>query len=150
MLRRCASLLLAPTVLLSQWGSLGHSHGSIEPAGHGSALHFHFSFFSWHDQDDDDDHDDTCCGDQEAMCNERLSPIHDHDADAVYLPGLAILGSQDSDTQCPSNAWWTGGAWNVALVSDPDPTRQVPKLSHHPPLIFEACPIYLRTLSLLI
>jgi hypothetical protein len=177
MARRVVSSSLV-FLLLAQGVAMPHSHagtGIAEPAGHDHRPHFHFSWswlFPGHRHDDgnaDHDshhhghhhghshshphpHDDATSQDQRSPATEpddEPIPGEDHDADAVYLADVFVIGKalrwvHDS----PSLSLLLGATWATWDVL----AREVQAPDNLPPPFIDCspCPIYLQTLALLI
>jgi hypothetical protein len=175
MYRRVVSLLLLPTVLLTQWASAAHCHGCSQVPGHACNPHIHLTGFPFsgsvpqvegqesknhhrcshhHDDQQSDDQDGS---DQNGGNHENGAPVpHDEDStdhtggSVVYLPTAIMHGWLTGRClTCIDDVIWTPGfALCDALFI------LVPPLacSHDPPPLSASsdCPIFLRILTLLI
>lgn len=176
MFKRVVSLLLLPTVLLTQWASAAQCHGCRHLPGHDRTPHVHLTGFSFteatpqasgkkapaargcccHNQGDQDTDDQD--GGKKNQGNDQSgkpgpqedSTGHQHGGGVVYLPTSLIHG------------WLTGRS-----LTGPDDVVKAPALAlldgllihvqplvcaHHPPAFLGVSdsPAYLRTLPLLI
>ncbi|OAI53905.1 hypothetical protein AYO44_15630 [Planctomycetaceae bacterium SCGC AG-212-F19] len=144
MFYRAVCLLLLPLLVLqgmcltlSQGGPCFH-----QPAGHHQAPHFHLCALGWHHHDaTHDDEDDAA---------DQSSPATGHEDDAVYLTAPVMLASRSPLPQIGADNFATSVPTTAtsALLSITGSAA----LSVHPPplLLHEHCPLYLRTLTLLI
>lgn len=137
MYRRVLTLLLLPPLLL-QGVCFSHSHASediAEPADHAHTRHFHSPLHTHPHHHHDEDEPQA-----------PLSPAHDDDA--VYFPD-AIPGStaDDSSLTQEQNAFVLALQAFIDAVSIAPPS---PPAVAHPPPLPPCCPLYLRTLTLLI
>jgi len=153
MWRQVVVLLLVPLLLLPGL-CFAHSHagtGVLEPPEHDATPHFHLRclfavlFPQLHP---------VHCSCHPAHGNERAlhpdRPAEDHDADAVYLPGSALLGRLNEHGPVVA----LDSALVPTLATVPDRTDNLAvcdrPLGHPPFLPSEFCPIYLKTCTLLI
>jgi|SRR6266496_1031040 len=156
MVRRVVALVLAPLLLANQSLGLVHSHGPTarsEAAKEALQPHFHFHGHHHHhhevDCSHDDDADDHEDGDQPS--GPVLKRSASHDDDAVYLGASTMLGngrhvlsdlaSQTVLTIASPHIQGDGIAATVCAGYTS---------WHAPPFFDPGCPIFLRTLSLLI
>ncbi len=139
-------LLLQGMVFVPCQGD-GCPHG---PAGHDNAPHFHLCMLGLHDHEDGHHrpthHDGGTDKDEETV---PQCPASDDD-DAVYTSGSAMLAGRDESFRVglaePGNV--TLGAADVDLVPLLNQADSVPPATPLGPC--PDCPIYLRTLALLI
>jgi hypothetical protein len=147
MVQRVVSFVLLPTLLLQGACSTFAHEGTCPhgPVGHDSAPHFHLcELFGGHNHDDRD----LDCSADEAFTQQGST--HCDDDDAVYVPASQVLDHARQHAHAASGGYWqclpvagmSGTALAAALSRCPTP----------PPLIFlwQSCPVYLRTLTLLI
>jgi hypothetical protein len=133
MLRRVVSLVLVPTVLATQWASVGHCHDGASPAGHDARPHLHLG---------------TLLGDPSGH-RDHPGDCPDHDADAVDVPVLTVPpapAGPDADAP-PAHAGLPAGTFAPVPTSAAGVT-----VRPHPPPGSRcgSCPTYLRNLSLLL
>jgi hypothetical protein len=151
MFQRVISSFLVPALLFQVICSVHAQEGSCPhgPCGHDPSPHFHLCMVFSHDHDGCDqdlDADPHHPGNDAFPCPVRT---HCHDDDAIYVPGNMLLGLRRSNFQsdakdCPPLA-------SIAEISGvPLATALLPRLTHPPPLPGQHCPLYLRTLTLLI
>ena len=158
MFRRSISFLLASLLLANQCLSVAHAHpGSdfAEREGHDARPHFHLGSHA-HEalhQHSDHRHNDhlghaSGVNEYDASAVQGVVPFGEHDADAVYC---------GQSTQCPRNSdslrirvEVDSVAFAILdVVSQGDRLlRPGPQIIQPSSLFDEACPIYLRTLSL--
>ena len=159
MYRRVVCLLLLPTVLLTQWASVGKCHGNCDSGGDAPIPHIHLcglpfttssqpaadrphtcTCHSHHDEHDD--------GEEFALTQESSDR---DESDVLYLPTSLIYGWFSGRSS-------TGGIDDLTCVPSLHLTSFVllpvglPACRFHP-LLFpsvSACPTYLRILTLLI
>lgn len=162
MIHRVVSLLLVPMLLL-QGVSFAHSHdgtGVEEPDEHAQTRHLHCPLFGTHSHphhhdgehhhhDDQDDSDADAAPQGGDDTSGQQAPARDHDDDAVYAPE-AMTNSVPGQQWSGSAGWFalvtTLGMVFTSIAPVPPPPR-----THPPPLLpFGDCPLYLRTLTLLI
>ena len=164
MFKRAVSLLLLPTLLLTQWASAGHCYGCRHAAGHDRTPHVHLTSFPFtgatpQADGQNDPGDQGCChrhGDQDSadqdgeLAPQEVSTDQRHGGGVFYLPMSLIHG------------WLSGRA--SSSVDDLGPTvvlalcdglmlhLQSLVSTHHPPAFLSVsdCPALLRTLPLLI
>jgi hypothetical protein len=158
MFRRVVLLLLLPTVLLTQWVGVGHSHDGFQPAGHGQIPHVHLCIFSsshhHHDEAKHHHHDyDANPGSPDRV--ESLGQpalLEDHDDDAVYLPTSVVLSFQGQSSQKRSAALPDSEAVGAMVNGPLGASHLFLPLAHPPPLFCHRphCPVYLQTCTLLI
>jgi hypothetical protein len=154
MLHRIVSLLLVPTIFLQ---GIGYCHSQAatclhEPAGHEQRPHFHLCMVGLYHhahQDHHADQDGKPNGQNEQALGQQ-APAESHDDDAVYVSELVMLGWRSSHSQVASGDYSTLVPMD-AMASNPLTTALLRLLTHPPPsLLCRHCPIYLRTLALLI
>ena len=138
MLRAAVSLLLVPSLLLSQL--LGIAHCGACDAEHHRRPHFHI--YGGHEH-----HESDLADPEEQQSSDQPDPLDDHDDDAVYLStDLAIAKRQDNSRHADlfASLVLSGPA---LVIGDPGEKRSF----HHPPVLpRQPCPIYLQTMALLI
>jgi hypothetical protein len=138
MLRAAVCSLLVPSLLLSQL--LGIAHGGACEAEHHQRPHFHI--YGGHEHHESDPSDL-----EEHQNPDQPDPLDDHDNDAVYLStDLAIAKRHDSGHHTDLCALLALSV-PAMVIGDPGEKHSF----HHPPVLArQPCPIYLRTLALLI
>jgi hypothetical protein len=165
MYRRIVSLLLLPSLLLSQAAVRGHPHDDGTPAGHDTHPHVHThlspadpSHSQHHPHYDHGHHHHGHGGHRhhhevEAPASDlppapTTEPASDHDSDAVYIaaeaaavermmPSVELMGFVFFLRDSPA-------IWGILASTPPVAFR-----SHPPPSPDPACPRYLRHLALL-
>lgn len=158
MFRRSLSFLLVSLLLGNQCLSVAHAHlGSdfAEPEGHGARPHFHLG---GHAHEELDQHSGHAHGDHpghasgvnehDATAARAVAPLGEHDSDAVYC-GQSTLFPRNLDSPSILVAKCSAAFAVLDVVSQGDRLlRPGPLSSQLSSLFDEACPIYLRTLSL--
>lgn len=155
MMSRFATFLLVPLLLLPHGMGFRHSHGDSGPGhdlshdpSHDRQPHIHVGWLFHHDHGVHDRDDCENHPAEPTPAEPMPAPHHDDDAVAVAGPfvltsrAAASLGARDEPAR-------TGMLLSASLFPPPAPTAFVPR-PHPPPACGEACPIYLRTLSLLL
>jgi hypothetical protein len=161
---RVVCLLLIPAVLLTQWVSLGHSHGGSQPVGHAFRPHFHTTSTSaghhhhdhghhHHNPGSRHHHDENEASSPATFFTGEHGPLWAHDFDAVFLVAVQVIVGERArvgDELVRSTSWINpellafASRWNSL-------SSQSSLWSHPPPLAFAPDrPLYLRHLALLI
>lgn len=151
MFQRVVSFLLMPALIFQAVCSVHAREGSCPhgPCGHDPAPHFHLCMVLSHEHHDDCDHDaDRDDSGHDALaCTHRA---HCQENDAIYVQGNLVTGLRRTVIPgvvagCPLLASM-GGLSGVSI-----PPALLPSLTHPPPILpGQPCPLYLRTLTLLI
>jgi hypothetical protein len=154
MFQRVLFLLLVFALFLQGMGfcSCQDDPCSRDPAGHERRPHFHLCMVGLHHHDQKDHHADQS-GEPTGHKGQTLgqqAPAEGHTDDAVYVSALATLGWHSLSSTFASG-------YNSALVpmdatvGSPLTTAVAALLRHSLPFLScHYCPIYLRTLALLI
>lgn len=170
MIRCLLTLLLLPSVLMTQVAALAHGHR--EDGRHGgeeARPHIHLGFAVHHDHDDDHHHghshahghrhhhdgtvhhhdDDTTPAGQPLVLHPDSDCGCDHDCDAVYAMAcdLGSTGNRLGDLlELDVTVSWTA----IDSFISPWHESAAASIVPHPPDRVDSCPIYVRQLTLLI
>jgi hypothetical protein len=102
MFRRCISALVMFGFVAGQLAAVPHAHGVISPIEqrqHDSHPHVHIGHWGHshdHDHAGSDKHEKSSSRSDE---DETCAPIHDHDADAIYLPAAGVVALANGGKQ---------------------------------------------------
>lgn len=162
MIHRFLCRLLVVVMLANQSLCFAHSHDGTDIAeseSHASRSHFHLGGHDHHgstngrEHDESRSHDDHSNRDQrstddEATITPMVSPIFDHDTDAVYCTESVAFARGRHSVVVSAKYVEVPAVLEVVHQND-DRLRRVGPLLGQPASVFDAaCPIYLRTLSL--
>jgi hypothetical protein len=96
MFQRCVLLLILVGFLASQLASIPHVHGAAEPRGHHATPHFHWkkvghSHHHGHSHAGNSHQHRHAAHCQEVPADTGLINHSEHEADAIYVPGLGTV-----------------------------------------------------------
>jgi hypothetical protein len=152
MLRRAITQLLVPLVLLPCVVAHSHAWTSIhDPSGQYRPPHVHLRFFYpswWQSRNDQDYYRYLSNAKNKSFTRNRSAP--DHDDDAIYLPVSVLLGWHSDPPVAPllKTSALVTPAGTIYLL---EAAVSIPLPLFFPPVVQgRLCPIYLRSLTLLI
>ena len=150
---RVVSLLLLPSVLLTQSAVLGHAHRGGQPAGHDLRPHFHSYASSaphphHHGPDGHDRHLDD--GDDAPEPVPQPSSENGHASDAVHVCVDAVVKERIAVDEVAALLGWAGAGLRLPIAFFEDTSPEAVKWTHAPPPSGYGCALYLRQLTLLI
>ncbi len=158
MFRRSLSLVLVSLLLANQCLAVTHAHlGSdfAEPESHGARPHFHLGGHAHEESDQHSEHPHADHPGHAPRVDEHdpsavraVTLLGEHDSDAVYC-GQTTLFPRNLESPSILVAKCSVAFAVLDVVSQRDRLlRPGPRSSQPSSLFDEACPIYLRTLSL--
>jgi hypothetical protein len=107
MYRRLVSISMLAGFLMAQWAAMPHGHAHREPLNHDASPHVHLSAVSGSSHSHEHRHAHGAgqvnghaadMAHEQVAPNGDLSPVSDHDDDAVYLPSSASPSADRVDS----------------------------------------------------